>query len=126
MESPAERANRIEQALRSHDPDTVLEGRVAKAVEADLVDFNRKVGPEGAIGEVDVETSKAIIEITTRRSGKSRQIRKLLADPTMNPVGKPVILFAPNYGPRATRNISDLGVVVVCTVEELLGVLLQL
>jgi hypothetical protein len=126
MESPAERANRVEQALRSNDPDTVLEGRVAKAVEADLVDFNRKVGPEGAIGEVDVETSKAIIEVTTRRSGKSRQIKKLLTNPAMNPAGKPVILFAPNYGPHATRNISDLGVVVVRTIEELLEVLLQL
>jgi hypothetical protein len=126
MESPAERTNRIEQALRSHDPDTVLEGRVAKAVEENLVDFNRKVGHEGAIGEVDVETSKAIIEVTTRRSGKLRQIRKLLANPAMNPAGKPVILFAPNYGPHATRNISDLGVVVVRTIEELLGVLLQL
>jgi len=126
MESPAERANRIEQALRSNDPDTVLEGRVAKAVEEDLVDFNRKVGPEVAIGEVDVETSKAIIEVTTRRSGKSRQIRELLANPAMNPAGKPVILFAPNYGPHATRNISDLGVVVVHTIEELLEVLSQL
>jgi len=126
MESPAERANRIEQALRSNDPDTVLEGRVAKAVEEDLVDFNRQVGPEGAIGEVDVETSKVIIEVTTRRSGKSRQIKKLLANPAMNPAGKPVILFAPNYGPHATRNISDLGVVVVHTIEELLEALLQL
>ena len=126
MESPAERANRVEQALRSNDPDTVLEGRVARAVAADLVDFNRKVGPAGAIGEVDVETSKASIEVTTRRSGKSRQMRKLLAIPAMNPAGKPVILFAPNYGPHATRNISELGVVVVRTIEELRGVLLQL
>ena len=124
MESPAERADRVEQALRSSDPDTVLEGRVAKAVEVDLVDFNRKVGPEGAIGEVDIETSKAIIEVTTRRSGKARQIKKLLANLAMNPAGKPVILFAPNYGPHATRNISELGVVVVRTIEELLGVLL--
>jgi hypothetical protein len=123
MESPAERANRVEQALQSNDPDTVLEGRVAKAVAADLVDFNRKVGPEG---EVDVETSKAIIEVTTRRSGKSRQMKKLLANPAMNPAGKPIILFAPNYGPYATRNIAELGVVVVRTIEELLGVLLQL
>jgi hypothetical protein len=126
MESPAERASRVEQALRSNDPDTVLEGRVAQAVAADLVDFNRKVGPEGTIGEVDVETSKAIIEVTTRRSGKSRQIRKLLVDPAMNPAGKPVILFAPNYGPHATRNIAELGVVVVRTIEELLGVLVRL
>jgi hypothetical protein len=99
---------------------------VARAVAADLVAFNRKVGPEGAIGEVDVETSKAIIEVTTRRSGKSRQVTKLLADSAMNPAGKPVILFAPNYGPHATRNMAELGVVVVRTIEELLGVLGQL
>ncbi|MDH3601651.1 MAG: hypothetical protein OEU26_18740 [Candidatus Tectomicrobia bacterium] len=87
----AELSHRVEQALQSSDLDTVLEGRVAKAVEADLVDFNRKVGPDGAVGEVDVETHKAIIEVTTRRSGKSKQIRKLLANPDMNPARKPVI-----------------------------------
>ena len=126
MGSPAARASRVAQALQSNDPDTALEGMVAQAVAADLVDFNKKVGPEGAIGEVDVETGKAIIEVTTRRSGKSRQIRKLLADPVMNPAGKAVILFAPNYGLHATRNIAELGVVVVRTIEELLGVLLRL
>jgi hypothetical protein len=84
MESPAARANRIEQALRSNDPDTVLEGRVAQAVEADLVDFNRKVGPEGAIGEVDVETSKAIIEVTTRRGTGSACCRSICVLPLSN------------------------------------------
>src|SRR5207248_2131553 len=73
-----------------------------KAVAGDLVDFNRQVGPNGATGEVDVETTRAIIEVTTRRTGKLKQIQKLLSHPDMNPLGKPVILFAPNYGRTAT------------------------
>ena len=122
----AELSHRVEQALRSRDLDTVLEGRVAKAVEDDLVDFNRKVGPDSSIGEVDVETHKAIIEVTTRRAGKSKQIRKLLANPEMNPAQKPVILFAPHYGARATTTITGTGAIVVRTEEELLEVLATL
>ena len=79
----AQRVERIEQALQSSDPDKVLEGKVAKAVEDDVIDFNRKVGPNGATGEVDVETRKAIIEVTTRRTGKAKQINKLLSNPAM-------------------------------------------
>ncbi|ETX07723.1 MAG: hypothetical protein ETSY2_09585 [Candidatus Entotheonella gemina] len=118
--------HRVEQALRSSDLDTILEGRVARAVEDDLVDFNRKVEPDGSIGEVDVETQNALIEVTTRRSGKSKQIRKLLANSDMNPARKPVILFAPNYGAHATTNITSTGAIVVCTEEELLEVLATL
>ena len=51
---------RIEQALQSSDPDRVLEGEIAKAVAGDVVDFNRKVGPNGATGEVDVETTSVL------------------------------------------------------------------
>jgi hypothetical protein len=61
---------RIEQALRSRDPDRVLEGEIARAIAGDLVDFNRQVEPNGATGEVDVETTRAIIEVTARRTGK--------------------------------------------------------
>jgi len=116
-------AERIEQALQSSDPDRVLEGEVAKAVGDDLVDFNRKVGPNGATGEVDVETRKAVIEVTTRRMGKSKQIKKLLSNSDLNPSGKPVILFAPYYGRAAIRTITDAGAIVVRTMQELLEVL---
>lgn len=114
---------RIEQALRSSDPDRALEGKVAKSIEDDVIDFNRKVGPNGATGEVDVETHKAIIEVTTRRTGKSKQIHKLLSNLDMNPSRKPVILFAPNYGRTATKTITDAGAMVVRTIEELLAIL---
>jgi len=117
---------RIAQALRSRDPDRILAGEVARAVADDLVDFNRKVGPNGAIGEVDVETRRAIIEVTTRRTGKLKQIQKLLSHPGMNPSGKSVILFAPNYGRTATQDIIDAGAIVVRTREELLRVLTTL
>ena len=97
----AERSHRVEQALRSRELDTVLEGSVAKAVEDDVVDCNSKVGLDGSRGAVDGETPKAIMEVTTRRAGKSKQMRKLLADPAMNPAQKPVIFLAPHYGAHA-------------------------
>ena len=122
----ARRTTRIAQALQSSEPDRVLEGEVARAVAGDLVDFNRKVGPNGATGEVDVETSRAIIEVTTRRTGKLKQVQKLLSHPDMNPSGKPVILFAPNYGRSATEDIINAGAIVVRTQEELLSVLATL
>ena len=122
----AQRVERIEQALQSGDSDKVLEGKVARAVADDVIDFNRKVGPHGATGEVDVETRQAIIEVTTRRMGKAKQIHKLLSNPEMNPSGKPVILFAPNYGHTATKTITDAGAVVVRTVAELLAILSKL
>jgi hypothetical protein len=122
----ARRTTSIAQALQSSDPERVLEGEVAMAIAGDLVDFNRKVGPHGATGEVDVETSRAIIEVTTRRTGKLKQIQKLLSHPDMNPSGKPVILFAPNYGHRATADIINAGAIVVRTQEELLRVLATL
>ena len=112
--------------LRSSDPDRVLEGEIAMAVAGDLVDFNRKVGPNGATGEVDVETTRAIIEVTTRRTGKLKQLQKLLSHPDMNPLGKPVILFAPNYGRTATQAIINAGAIIVRTQEELLRVLATL
>ena len=119
----ARRTTSIAQALQSRDPERVLEGEVARAVAGDLVDFNRKVGPNGATGEVDVETGRAIIEVTTRRTGKLKQIQKLLSHPDMNPSGKSVILFAPNYGRSATEDIINAGAIVVRTQEELLSVL---
>ena len=117
---------RIEQALRSSDSDRVLEGEIAMAVAGDWIDFNRQVGPKGATGEVDVETTRAIIEVTTQRTGKLKQLQKLLSHPDMNPLGKPVILFAPNYGRTATQAIINAGAIIVRTQEELLRVLATL
>ena len=64
---------------------------------------------EASIHEVDLVTHEPIIEVTTRRAGKSKQIRKLLANPEMNPAQKPVILFAPHYGAGATTTVTGTG-----------------
>jgi hypothetical protein len=73
-----------------------------------------------------VETNRAIIDVTTRRTSKLRQLQKLLSHPDMNPLGKPVVLVAPNYGRTATQDITNAGAIVVHTQEELLRVLATL
>ncbi len=116
----------IGKALQSNDPAIQLEGTVANYVLDDVVSFQRDIGLNGFIGEIDVETRKAIIEVTTRYKGKSDQIRKYLTDPRMNPAGKAVILFAPRYLNSAAQPIFDMGAYVVRTKEELLGLLQRL
>ncbi len=74
----------ITDALNSANPQKVLEGQVANAIiqaEFNLVSFNKVVGLNGEIGEIDVETSNAIIEVTTHTARKLRQIQKLISNP---------------------------------------------
>ncbi|MEH2421068.1 MAG: hypothetical protein V7K48_09110 [Nostoc sp.] len=56
----------IINALNSVNPQKVLEDKVANAIIRagfDLVSFNKTVGLNGEIGEIDMETSNAIIEV---------------------------------------------------------------
>lgn len=111
---------RVDDALRSTDEDVKLEGRVAReAGEHRVVGFQEKVGPHGSTGEKDVETDKAIIEVTNARKGKLSQLEKLRDNRDLNPDGKPVILYAPNYNGPATRGLQEKGFVVVRNREEL-------
>jgi hypothetical protein len=116
----------ISKALQSSKPDNQLPGIVANWVKDDVVSFQRKIGPNGSIGEIDVETSKAIIEVTISRLGKAHQIRERLTNPRINPEGKPVILFAPNYTQNAAQHIIGLGAHIAHTKEELLDLLRKL
>ncbi len=109
----------IDKAKNSVDKDRRLEGEVADSIRDHVIDFERKVGPNGSVGEVDVETGKAIVEVTTTPRGKLGQIQKLIADRQINPDGKPVILYGPNYGAAATKAIEDAGGHVARTPEEL-------
>jgi len=71
----------IINALNSVNPQKVLEGKVANAIIQagfDLVSFNKTVGLNGEIGEIDVETSNAIIEVTTQTARKLKQVQKLI------------------------------------------------
>ncbi len=72
------------------------------------------------LGEIDVEVPQAIIEVTTETSGKLPQLQKYFT-PLFNPGGKPVILFAPDYGGAASRAAEQMGVLVVRFTNDLAG-----
>lgn len=119
----------INEALSSGDPKTVLEGTVANAIRQagfDLISFNKEVGLNGSVGEIDVETANAIIEVTTQNSCKLKQIQKLISNLDLNPLLKPVILFAPNYNTTPAQDIINAGAYVVRTQQELLELLSEL
>ncbi|PHJ62773.1 hypothetical protein VF14_26985 [Nostoc linckia z18] len=119
----------ITDALNSANPQKVLEGQVANAIiqaEFNLVSFNKVVGLNGEIGEIDVETSNAIIEVTTQTARKLKQIQKLISNPDLNPLKKPVILYAPNYKITPAQDIIATGSYVVRAKDELLELLFQL
>jgi hypothetical protein len=117
-----ELAVKVADAVNSSDKDKQLEGTTARALIGDLVAFNKKIYDPATgevIGEIDIETSDAIIEVTTKKTGKLSQIQKYLNNPLMNPDGKPVILYAPNYIGQATKDIEALNVPVVKTMQDL-------
>jgi hypothetical protein len=116
----------IQAARESSNPGTQLEGQVAQHIKdagIDVISFNKKFGPNAAIGEIDVETPNAIIEVTTQKARKLTQVQGLMDNPQLNPTGKPVILYAPNYLRTAGKEISDAGASVVRTPEELINLL---
>ncbi|MBD2519177.1 hypothetical protein H6G93_30300 [Nostoc sp. FACHB-973] len=119
----------IIDALNSVNSQKFLEGQVANAIIQagfDLVSFNKLVGLNGEIGEIDVETSNAIIEVTTQTARKLKQIQKLISNPDLNPLKKPVILYAPNYKLTPAQDIIATGSYVVRTEDELLELLFLL
>ncbi|MBD2774742.1 hypothetical protein [Iningainema tapete] len=116
----------INEALHSDDPKKVLEGIVANAIIQagfELISFNKEVGLNGSIGEIDVETVNAIIEVTTQTSRKLKQIQKLISNLDLNPLNKAVILYAPNYKFTPAQDITNTGGYIVRTQEELLHLL---
>lgn len=95
-------------------------------IRDDIVAFQRKVGPNGSIGEIDVETNNIIIEVTSSPKGKLPQITKCLSDKNINPAGKKVILYAPNCGKFAIRDIIRAGAFVAQNEAELLALIASL
>lgn len=127
MTSPFEQP--IIDALNSVNPQKILEGTVANAIIQGgfhVVSFNKAVGLNGEISEIDVETSNAIIEVTTQTARKLKQIQKLISNPDLNPLRKPVVLYAPNYKLTPAQDIIAAGSYVVSTHDELLELLSQL
>ena len=109
LDDPVVTLERVAHAeAQASDPDLRLQGQVARAVGADLLRFNDEVLTRlvsaftgnvryRPITDVDVETTKAIIEVTSQADagGKISQLQVLLGMEA-NPRRKPVLYFMPN------------------------------
>ena len=111
----------VRVAAQSSDAATALEGQVAQRFKEKLVSFQRKVWVGGKqIGEIDVELDNVIIEVTKGEGGgKFGQAQKLLNNRSMNPSGKPVIVYGPDLKPGLVRQLRANGVKVAQTMQEL-------
>jgi hypothetical protein len=119
----------IQNALASPDKHIQLEGEVARMVQKfgwKVTGFQRDIGPDGSITDIDVETDNAIIEVTTSPSRKLPQIRTFQSDPRVNPTGKAVVLFSKRYGKTAGKAVTATGAFVAHNSEELYNVLKSL
>ncbi|MBC6472266.1 MAG: hypothetical protein GDA48_05180 [Hormoscilla sp. GM102CHS1] len=81
--------------------------------------INPNTGGQNYIGEIDIEVAEAIIEVTNQPRKKAGQIGKLITNPNMNPTGKQVILYAPNFTVGAGEAVIRVGGVMVRTQLEL-------
>lgn len=102
-----------------------LEDEVAQILDENGIPYERgrKIGENGEGGEIDFETDEAIIEVTVSKKGKLSQVEDHMSNPEKNPNDKPVILYAPNYGGTAGKDIENAGGVVARTPEELVSIL---
>jgi hypothetical protein len=112
LDDPAVTSVRVHQAAtQPGNADLQLQAQVAQAVGAALVRFNSDVLIRSQslftgkikyspLTDIDVETTKAIIEVTTQpdAGGKIGQLRVLLGAEA-NPRGKPVFHFMPRVAP---------------------------
>jgi hypothetical protein len=110
-----------EAAAQTVDTDLQLQGQVALAFPGDVVSFNFEVLARAQssftgkvryipLTDIDVETARAFIEVTTQRSasGKVAQLQ-VLQGPVANPRGKPVFHFMPNADAGAIHALTAAG-----------------
>lgn len=109
LNDPAILSARVSQAVaQTGNSDLQLQAQVALAIGVDLVRFNTDILVRlqskftgkvkySPITDIDVETTKAMIEVTTQADagGKIGQLQVLLGAEA-NPQGKPVFHFMPN------------------------------
>lgn len=97
------------------------EAEVAMFLGDEVVAFHQEfLNDKGQlIGDVDVATKETIIEVTNAKNGKLRQLRKYRMNRTINPEGKSVVLYAPNYRFFAQKDVISEGFRWVGTKETL-------
>lgn len=114
--------NRVAAAINSSSPQQQLEGLVAKPLIADLVSFQRQIVDPATgevVGEIDVETSNAIIEVSTTDESKLQQVLKEKDNKLINPKGKQVILYAPRYSHHADAQFKSYGIPIIRSFKDL-------
>lgn len=85
----------IDNAIKSADKGVRLEGTIAKFLiehKQKILNFRLELGPNGSIGEIDIETRQAIIEVFKGEQGKYKKVMELVTDARKNPLAKQVIL----------------------------------
>ena len=108
LDDPGITSARVSQAAtQTANAELQLQAQVAQAMGGDLVRFNSEVLTRtqsrftgkikySPLTDIDVETTKAIVEVTTQpdAGGKIGQLQVLLGT-VVNPQGKPVLHFMP-------------------------------
>ncbi|GLZ14166.1 hypothetical protein Acsp04_44010 [Actinomadura sp. NBRC 104425] len=111
---------KIDEAMQSGNWRKRTEATTAKSIRNIVRDFNRKFGPNGRDGEIDIETNRAIVEVATGKNmDKEGQVKGLLSDRQKNPQAKPVIVLATQWSGKQRAMIERLGATVVRNEYEL-------
>lgn len=101
----------IQADLKSIDEGKQFQAQAAQAMRAGgvrMIGYGRKVvGKYRTITDVDVETEHAMVEITKSDGGKLDQVLDMQRDRRINPEGKAVALYAPNYTDDAKAAIAQ-------------------
>jgi hypothetical protein len=120
--------NRVAAAVNSSCRPTQLEGQVSRVLISDLVSFNHKIIDSAGIeiGEIDVETSNVIIEVSKTDRRKNQQVLKEMNNKLINPMEKQVILFAPDYSHAADQQFKDKGIPIIRSYKDLFDYLRSL
>ncbi|WP_285701210.1 hypothetical protein [Actinomadura sp. NBRC 104412] len=114
--------DKIDHKARSSSPDDRLEAKTAKAIRGIVRDFDRGIdNPAGGrLGQIDIETNKAIIEVSNgTNANKATQVKSRLSDPRINPSGKSIVVYAPKWTYAQVKEYASQGITVVRNEGEL-------
>jgi hypothetical protein len=113
---------RITAAVLSPNIETSLTGQVGRELLAQIIAFQRKVFDPVTkleVGEIAIETSTHLIEVTNESDGVLEKLLTLKNDPVFNPEQKTVVLYAPSYSRQAARDVVEESIPVIQSLEQL-------
>ncbi|MBO2458859.1 Flp family type IVb pilin [Actinomadura violacea] len=113
---------KIAENAASPEANVRVPAEVARELRSIVRNFEKKYGPNGKDGEIDIETNKSIIEVANGKNakGKVSQATRNTGNPITNPSGKPIIIYAPNMKYGAIKNLRlKTNATVVQNMDEL-------